>query len=287
MTTFNCLDEEAVRLVLECLDAVDLLRVGVTSTTLFASTSTDYLWKILVNKLRGQHCPLYLLYNMENSHGNYCTRLATRAKCQKNAYWIEFNESYRSILTADDLCVPESWSFRFKGAAGSAWQLICPWHRGGQASQFVFRQTGPCHGVMHRHERLGNTLPMDGVVLEWALGWQEGSDPGRDDGWGGWTCVHCVLQIVSFLTNQAFPARSSFLALPVIISLAFSQLICTRRVASCECRRSSLHHCATASPRHTGTASHAGGLEETPNFAGSVDGSPSAFPTRSFARSSD
>lgn len=188
MTPFHRLNEEATNLVLEWLDAIDLLRVGITSKSLFATSSTDYLWKKHVNKLRDRYCSLPLndsqvslkKDNSDNKYGNYCTRLANDANSLKNSYWIECNESYRSVLTTADLCKPEWWSFRFKEAAGSMWQDICPWHRGGSASKFAFQRIGGNNcGRIQRLERFGDVLPMNGVALEWTLGWQRGSDPGR------------------------------------------------------------------------------------------------------------
>ena len=180
MAKFTDLDDGAVLSILECLDAVDLLRVSVTSKSLFASSSKDHLWKAQLNELRSRYSSLSAAYNiMEMNRYNSCSRLTTEAKSQKNAYWIERKESCRSILTVDDLCFPEKWCFRFKEAAGSDWQDICPWHRGGTAAKIVFRRTGPKCGQMQRLEASDNALPMDDVVLEWYLGWQIGSDPGR------------------------------------------------------------------------------------------------------------
>ena len=189
MALFHCLNEEATNLVLEWLDEIDLLRVGITSKSLFATSSTDYLWKKHVHKLHHRYFSLplnddaqvSLKDNSENKNGNYCTRLASEANSLKNAYWIECNESYRSVLTIDDLCMPEWWSFRFKEAAGSMWQDICPWHRGGTASKFAFQRIGGNNcGRIQRLETFSYVLPMNGVVLEWTLGWQKGSDPGRE-----------------------------------------------------------------------------------------------------------
>lgn len=142
------------------LDSKELLHISAVSTYWREFSSTQNLWRPLVEELWKDKVYIH-------------PRIRQLANINaKLAFYISIADSKRYFMTHEEV-ISFTFSFRFKEAAGAEWTDLCPWNDGEEASKVSFNADGTAHRIPS--DRLDSTRHMaleamySGFRMNWVL----------------------------------------------------------------------------------------------------------------------